>query len=174
MTEKEKERGRNLTRNNNNALKSDDIKTMNFHFFIYLVYNMTGSPVRSIKTQVKRLKVIPKDQFSTTGRQYLCTMGTVEGTYSTLHFLKQHFIPSKKALPILMVLGWLSLQQGACQPDEHIQILKSKTSIVFQRVGALYPTLNFAHIRVSANLTELQSVSVGICQSARLFAKLSN
>ena len=45
---------------------------------------------------------------------------------------------------------------------------------MFQRVGALYPTLKFAHIRVSANLTELQSVSVEICQSARLFAKLSN
>ena len=135
---------------------------------------MTGSPAKRTKAQVKKIKAIPKGQLSTTGRQYLCTMRTVEGTHSTFCFMKPHFIPSKKALPILMMLGFLALPQGRCQPDEQIQILKSKPSVVFQRVGALYPTLNFAHIRVSANLTELQSVSVGICQSARLFAKLSN
>ena len=94
--------------------------------------------------------------------------------YSNIYSIEPHFSNSKKMLPIAMLLGWICLPMGRCQADEQFQILKSKPSVVFQRVGTLYPTINFAHIRVSANLTELQSVSVEICQSAHLFTKLSN
>lgn len=69
-----------------------------------------------------------------------------------------------------MVYGY---SRSSCQPDYQIQILKAEPSVIFQQVGVLYPTLNFAHVRVSANLTEMESISAGICQSAKLFKGLS-
>ena len=138
---------------------------------------MTGSSARRAKVQTKRLKTAPKGQYSRTGRQYLCTMTTEGGRYSHFYSIEPHFILSKKMLPIAFVMGclipsFIPLVMG--QSNEQIIIRKSKPSVVFQRVGTLYPTLNFAHIRVSANLTELQTVSTVICQTARFFARLSN
>ena len=132
---------------------------------------MTGLPVESTKRQVKRLKVLPN---SPTGRQFLWMLTPVEALYGIEYVQRRKYIPSKKILPIIMIFCSINIHKGMCKPDYQIQILKAEPSVLFQQVGALYPTLNFAHIRVSANLTEFESISTGICQSARLFRGLSN
>lgn len=68
----------------------------------------------------------------------------------------------------------MGVQRGMCHNDDQIQILQPAPSVIFQQVGALYPTLNFAHIRVSANLSELQTTASRICNTATLFKGLPN
>ena len=76
-------------------------------------------------------------------------------------------------IPIMIICS-VGAQGITSQSNEQIQILQPPPSLIFQQVGALYPTLNFAHIRVSANLSELQTNVHRVCSTAELFKGLSN
>ena len=58
--------------------------------------------------------------------------------------------------------------------DDTVQILQPPPSVIFQRVDILYTTLNFGHVRMTANLAELQEVAHRIGSTTRMFKGLTN
>ena len=112
---------------------------------------MAGGLPAPAKRQVKRLK---KNQFF-------------------IRTIIHDYIHVRDWIPITMICS-MGIQGVTCQNNEQIQILQPSPSVIFQQVGALYPTLNFAHIRVSANLSELQATTHRVCSTGTLFKGLSN
>lgn len=74
----------------------------------------------------------------------------------------------------IMMMRSVEAQRIPSRIDDTVQILQPPPSIIFQKVGTLYPTSNFGHMRITANLSELQEAAHRICNTARLFKGLTN
>lgn len=112
---------------------------------------MAGGPLKPIKKQLKRLKT---NQYLVSTRIMGCIL--------------------VRAWLIIIMMRNVEAQRTASRIDDRVQILQPPHSVICQEVGTLYPALNFGHVRITANLSELQETAHRVCNTAMLFKGLTN
>ena len=58
--------------------------------------------------------------------------------------------------------------------DMTVDISKPSPSIVFEQIGTLFPTINFGHLRITTNLTQMEEAGNATCSLAAIFATFAN
>lgn len=113
---------------------------------------MAVGPPGPIKKQVKRLK---KNQFIA----------------NTIIIVEHIEVRDWRFIMMICSVGG---QRTTSRIEDQVQILQALPSVIFQKIGALCPTLSFGHVRVSANLSEHQDTAHRVCSTTMLFKGLTN
>ena len=58
--------------------------------------------------------------------------------------------------------------------NEEVQVARPTETVLHERVGTLFPTINFAHIRIQIRISNLTEIKDAICNQTIAFSPLVN
>ena len=75
---------------------------------------------------------------------------------------------------LLNIIGITMIKAGNEFGDMTVDISSPKPTILFEQIGSMFPTINFAHLRITTNLTQMEEAANATCSLEAIFRSFSN